>query len=561
MTKDRSFPLRTSGAGLLIAVGGWQGMDLPLDHAALVGGSATGAGVLMTAGAVAWWAQGRGSTGATISRWSRRRQRTDGTATFLDHYRRTSAVAMHRRVTHLRPSLADVSLVGRLRLPMTAVAVPLGKAGHRRLYASMEDNVLRVAGPRSGKTTAMAARIVDAPGGCVVTSTRVDLLRTLPIRAGLGPCHVYDPAGISGHGSTIKWSPLAGCRRPNIAQQRGYDMIPESGSAEGERWDSQARRVLGVLMHAAALADRPMRTVMRWMSADGAALQQVASEVDQALTRSPMADMMRLTARQYFATVDRTRSSIVTTAMPALSWLNDPRASTVGDCDVAESMDLGDLIDRSGTLYILGRNDGTTGPLTGALVAELIRLAEVTAEQRGGRLDPPMTLVLDEAPKVAPGPLHQWSADCGGRGILLDVAAQSLAALEATWGPAPARMIQSNANVILVGAGCKDPGDLAHWEKLSGTRNETVETHDPDGKLMSRTTRPVPVISAEQIANLEKGQAIVYGAGPVTIVRTPNTWARRDVRRALRRAVDLPKQTNYEDTMTDEERETEGAKS
>ncbi|MFE0532043.1 type IV secretory system conjugative DNA transfer family protein, partial [Micromonospora parva] len=346
-------------------------MDIPIEHADLIGGTAAGAGVLMAAGAATWWTRGRGSTGATISRWSRRRQRTDGTATLVDHYRRTSAVAMHRRVTHLRPSLADMSLVGRLRLPMTAVAVPLGQAGYRRLYASMEDNVLRVAGPRSGKTTAMAGRIVDAPGGCVVTSTRVDLLRTLPLRAAVGPCHVYDPAGISGHGSTIKWSPLAGCRRPNIAQQRGYDMIPEGGSAEGERWDSQARRVLGVLMHAAALADRPMRTVMRWMSADGAALQQVAAEVDQALSRSPMADMMRLTARQYFGTVDRTRSSIVTTAMPALAWLNDPRASTVGDCDVSESMDLADLIDRSGTLYILGRNDGTTGPLTGALVAEL----------------------------------------------------------------------------------------------------------------------------------------------------------------------------------------------
>lgn len=559
MAKDRSFPFRTTGAGLLVGATGWQVTELPLPHADLAGSTGAAAGALLAAGAVAWWAHGRQATGATLGRWTRRRERTDGTATLLDHYRHTSAIAMHRRLAHLRPSLADMSLVRRLRLPMTAVAVPLGRDGLRTLYVSFEDNVLRIAGPRSGKTTAMAARIIDAPGGCVVTTTRVDLLRTLPLRAAVGPCHVYDPAGISGQGSSIKWSPLVGCTSAETAYRRAYDMIPESGSAEGERWDAQARRILGVLMHAAALTNRPMRTVMRWLAAGERDIPQVAAEVDQALARSPMADMMRLGAQQYFATVDRTRTSIVTTAMPALAWLADERAAMVGDCEASESMDLTDLIDRSGTLYILGRQDGATGPLTGALVAELIKRAEVTAEQRGGRLDPPLTLALDEAPKVAPGPLHQWSADCGGRGIVLDIAAQSLAAIEATWGQEAARMIQTNASAILVGAGCKDPRDLEHWSALAGARDARVETRDADGKLVSTSTAPRPVITVDQIANLPKGRAIVYGLGPISIVRTPNTWARRAVRRALRHAADQPKETRYAEMYTEDIHDVEEA--
>jgi type IV secretory pathway TraG/TraD family ATPase VirD4 len=563
MSTDRSFPLKIAGAGLVSVGLGAEVLQLPLDHSTLIGSGAITLGIVTVGGSVVWWVNGRRSTAGVINRWSRRAQRSGGTATLRDHWRVTSARAIRKRAVVLKPSLAEVSWWERRRTAVDQFGAELGTAGMRRLWVSAEDNVMRIAGTRSGKTTAMAARILKAPGGCLVTSTRVDLLRTLPMRAQMGPCHIYDPAGISGRGSTIKWSPLVGCRQPAIAAARAADMIPESGSAEGERWDVQARRVLSVLMHAAALVDRPMRAVMRWLAADGPALAQVASEVDLALAKSPMVDAMRASARQYYHTVDRTRSSIVTTAMPALAWLTDGRAAAIGDCEVSESMDLGDLIDRSGTVYILGRKDGTTAPLTGALVAEIMRRSEVTAEHRGGRLDPHLTIVLDEATKVAPGPLHQWAADCGGRGIVLDVAVHSLAALEQTWGPYAARMILSTMNAILVGAGCKDPTDLAHWEKLSGMREEPVKTFDADGKLISESTRPVPVIPAAQIAALGKGEAIVYGLGPVSIIRTPNTWKWRRVRKSLRDALNLPQETTYgdDDRLYDadpEEQEQEG---
>lgn len=550
MTKDRSsYPVRTTGVGLVTGALGYVSTGMPLEHADLVGSSGVAGGVLLVGGSALWHMKQRGSTSGAINAWTRRSRRTGGTATWMDHRRRTSAAARRGQLAHLRPSQADLGWWARRRLDMAQVGVELGRTGLRHLYSSLEDNVLRVAGPRSGKTTAMGARIIDAPGGCVVTSTRVDLLKTLPLRAAKGPCHLYDPAGIAQSGSTVKWSPLQGCRRPEIAQQRADDMIPQKGSAEGERWDVQARRVLAILMHAAALTNETMGTVMRWLSADGEGLKHASAEVGQALATSPMVDSMRLNARQYYSTADKTRSSIVTTAMVALAWLTHPTAAAIGDCEPVESFDIDDLIDRQGTLYILGRNDGSTAALTGALVAELIRRAEFAAERRGGRLDPHLTLVLDEAAKVAPGPIHLWSADCGGRGILLDVAVQSLAAMEEAWGPAPARMILANSNAVLVGAGIKDPTDLAHWEKLSGVRYIEEEQRDKDGDVISRSMREVPTIPAAQIAALEKGRAILFGMGPVSIVVTPDTWKRRDVVRALRKArasMPVPK-TNYEE--------------
>jgi len=138
---------------------------------------------------------------------------------------------------------------------------------------------------------------------------------------------------------------------------------------------------------------------------------------------------------------------------------------------------------------------------------------------------------------------------------------QSIAALEETWGPAAARMILGNANAVLVGAGCKDPYDLAHWEKLSGVRFEQEEQLDDKGEVTARVPREVPTIPMAQIAALEKGKAIVYGLGPVTIITTPDTWKRRDVRRSLRQAVDLPRETNYaedDDLTRDESAEQPG---
>lgn len=553
---EKSTPMRMIGYGLIAEAGGYFVGQVPLENASSVGAAGLVGGVVLMGGGGLALYRGRQHTSARIDRWSRRSKRNNGVQSWTGHLKTTSSVAMRRRAKILRPSLAEMPVWQRVRVPVSEYAAYLGRCGTRKLWVSTEDVVLRVAGARSGKTTAMACRIVDAPGAVVVTSTRVDLLRwTAPMRAKKGPLYIFNPAGIGGYASTLKWSPLVGCKSIETAMRRADDLIPSAASDEREGWNDQARRVLAPLLFAAARGDLSMRKVLAWVSATGEQAKAAGRQVQEILDEVPEAAAMRENVKQFFGMSgenEKTRSSIVTTLMPALQWLSNPTAAAIGDAQgVDDLLDVDQLLDTNGTVYLLGGANRATSALTGALVAEIAYRASLRAEgMPGGRLDPSLLLALDEAALVAPGPLDRWTSDMGGRGIVLDIAVQSLAWLHKVWGLNGARIILGNAAVVLLGAGCKDPEDIAHWEALSGLREEIAETRDADGKVTSTSTRKVPVLSRDQIAGLPKFHAVVYGSGPISIIRTPNIFKRRDVQRVLRRSpVELLQETRYAQDM------------
>jgi len=466
----------------------------------------------------------RRGTRRHIARLDKKSRRSGGTATIIDHHRQTSAFAMKWRYQGgavLRPALRELGVIARWRTPLETYATKLGHSGLRRIWISAEDCVIRIAGTRAGKSQAMRVRIRNHIGGVVATSTRVDIIATRGHRTTIGPTHAYDPAGLLKGDAKARWSPLVGCQDPGIAAIRAYDMIPEDGSEEGKRWSIQARRLLRILMHAAAMGNRRMFDAAIWLAADGPAIPGAFEEIREALKDSPVRDEMLHSVKQFYQTADRTRSGIVVAAQPALAWAEIPEARAIGDCTVEESMDLYDIIDRRGTLYILGKKDGTTAPLTGALIGEIIRMAEIEAEQRGGRLDPSLLMSLDEVTKVCTAPVPELSADAGGRGIVLDIATQSIAAIKETWGDNGASMLITNCNAVLVGKGCKDPDDLQRWEDLSGKRWENQETVGKDGETKSITRNRVPVFSQSDIAQLRYRRVIAFGLGPPILIKTP----------------------------------------
>jgi hypothetical protein len=115
--------------------------------------------------------------------------------------------------------------------------------------------------------------------------------------------------------------------------------------------------------------------------------------------------------------------------MPALAWLTDSRAAAVGDGG-EDRFEVRALLDQAGTLYLLGAEDGVVAPLIAALTAEIAHQARtMAAGMRGGRLDPPLTIALDEAALVCPVPLDRWTADMGGRNITIHISVQSRAQL------------------------------------------------------------------------------------------------------------------------------------
>jgi type IV secretory pathway TraG/TraD family ATPase VirD4 len=365
----------------------------------------------------------------------------------------------------------------------------------------------------------------------IATSTRTDLIElTERCRAGKGPVRVFNPSGLGGLPSTVTFDPLSGCTEPATATARAADLLAGVTAAgrggDMEFWTGQARRVLACLLHAAALGEASMRDVLAWVADpdDG------SSEVQRFLRRSPEPGYSA-DALQFLSTNERTRSSICATIMPALGWLTDADAAAAardGNFDVAE------LLESAGTVYMLGAEDTQVAPLVTALTGHIARQARKIASRcPAGRLDPPLTLALDEAALICPIPLDNWTADMGGRGVTIHIAAQSRAQLRNRWGDTGAAAILNNAATLLVFGGTRDPDDLAAYSTLTGERDEEVPSFDEHGELHTTSIRRVPILSAAQVAQLPARHVVIIRRGMAPAVgRVQMAWKRHDVRHA-----------------------------
>jgi type IV secretion system protein VirD4 len=400
------------GAGLvLLGTAALQRADDERGRQLAIGLTVVGAVVLLVIVALLWRRYG-GSAGQ-VQRWSRRSRRNDGVASPWALFRVASWLAVRRRATVVRPSFAQVPRWRRLFVPTTEFATALARVGALRIWSSAEDVTIRIGGPRTGKTGELAGRIVEAPGAVIATSTRTDLVYlTGPIRALRGPVHVFNPSGLGGLASTITFDPISGCAEPRTAVSRASDLlagVSATGRAgDMEFWQGQARRVLAALLHAAALGGATMRDVLSWVADPDAG----SGDVQRALRHSPE-PAFELDAQQFLGTNERTRSSICSTIMPALGWLSD---STAAEAATGGAFDVEQLLVECGTVYMLGADDGQVAPLVTALTGHIAREARrIAGHLPGGRLDPPLTLALDEAALICPIPLDNWTADMGGR--------------------------------------------------------------------------------------------------------------------------------------------------
>jgi type IV secretion system protein VirD4 len=485
-------------------------------------------GVLLCGGAGMW--NRRGHAAAVVTRWGRRSSKKHGVAATWDIVRVASWVAMRRKATTVRPSLADLTRRQRVRVGTGQVAVPLCRAGLMRVWASVEDVICVFGRPRSGKSGWLAHHIIDAPGAVLVTSTRTDLHDlTAGLRAARGPVAVFNPTGLGDLPTTVTFDPLSGCANPVTAHERATDLLSgaaRAGVGDREYWEGQARRVLTALLHAAALGALGMPDVLRWVANPDAAARQVLS----LLRRSSSAGSYVPDAEQFLTTNDKTRSSITSTIMPALGWLANPTACAAATR--AAPLDVARWLRSRGTIYLLGAEESQVAPLVAALTGHIAREGRrIAARAPSGRLDPPLTLVLDECALIAPVPLDSWTSDMGGRGVQIIAAFQSRAQLVTRWGEAAARVILNNTGATVLFSYGGDTDDLAHWSRLAGDRDELHTTHDPQGRVTSRTTRKVPVITPTQLTTLPRRRVVVFRHGmPVVVGRVQMAWSRRDVK-------------------------------
>ncbi len=373
----RHLPVRPITAVLLLLGFAWAtGHATRFAHLSTL--SLTAAGGLAAAIAITWWIRYLApaiSTGAWVGRRDDASQHAGGVATWIDVGEYAGATAMRRRAPQLRPSLARKG--GSAAAPDPAhrvrraagedVWLPIGNV----VYSACENVTLRFGGPRIGKTSSLACHAVDAPGALLVTTSRTDLLITPAARAqATRPGRGVQPDRPGQPQSTVRWSAVAGCHDYATALRRAADLIPEGGTAaEGERWDAQARGLLAVLLHAAALRGRPpaRRPGLDLPGRPG------RRAPDRARPRSvPEPARPEPDVRSIYGTNERTLTSITTTMLPALRWLNDATAADAGDAapDDPDLLDVDVRHRARDSLYLIGR-DGGARTLIGALTAEV----------------------------------------------------------------------------------------------------------------------------------------------------------------------------------------------
>ncbi|MDQ0714458.1 hypothetical protein QFZ55_003910 [Streptomyces luteogriseus] len=304
-------------------------------------------------------------------------------------------------------------------LPATGLATPASLFAQERVGGW--EKVL--VAPRETRQATAAQAVRDAEGPAVIVTSNPLLWQdTKDARAKLGPTHLYDPTHLCDTPSRLHWSPTSGCEDKATASQRATALLtPVRPTAKlDQALTDTATTLLRSYLHAAAIDGRTIRHVHRW--SQGTQIQDAvrilrtnpkaapgsAGELEGALTAHPERRDM---AQQ-----------LTTRALAALSTVNIREACTPNRTD---ALALDSFVHEGGTLYVVGesiedpRTNPGAMPLLTALVSSVVERGRHMAERSSaGRLDPPMTLVLDDVAAVAPLPqLPELLATGADRGM------------------------------------------------------------------------------------------------------------------------------------------------
>ncbi|MFD7856396.1 type IV secretory system conjugative DNA transfer family protein [Streptomyces microflavus] len=268
---------------------------------------------------------------------------------------------------------------------------------------------LLVYAPASVRRPTVVQAIQDAEGpALVVTSDPTVWAETKDARAKLGPVLIHDPGHLCDTPARLHWSPTTGCEHPDTAAVRAAALLaPVRPQARIDAAVADtAQTLLQCWLHAAAVDGRPFRQVARWASGAGAhepvrllrthpkAASGLAGLLESALTGYPE---RREVARE-----------LNVRAFSALSSVHIRDACTPNRSDSAA---LESFAREGGTLYLVGepiedpRTRPGAMPLLTALASHVVEHGRrMAARSSDGRLDPPMTLILDDVAAVAPLP-------------------------------------------------------------------------------------------------------------------------------------------------------------
>ncbi|MGW8527002.1 type IV secretory system conjugative DNA transfer family protein [Nocardiopsis sp. NPDC055824] len=489
----------------------WPGVDTPW----IVGGIAAVGGAVVAAA----------TTGTTLF-LGRFRASVPGLATVRDVRDFTHGPRLEQ-ARRLRTDLKDKP---RKEITGADVGLILGFLEGTRtlLRASFEDVILILAGPRSGKTSRIVAQqVLEAIGFCLVTSVRADAYAiTARARGKLGKVFLFDPQEIAHRPQETWWDMLgwAGRKLDNARRvARNLSKTVEDPDKRGgdAYFTAAGQATLTNLLYAAGLGGRPLSDLLAW-STDH--LDAAPVDILREHGLGALADSLRETAEL----PDETRRGVYGHVQQALMPLYDPQiARWVTLQDGATEFVPEDHVGRTDTLYLLSKKgsggaSGVIASLTDACIDAAVTQAEAT---RGGRIQPPPRLTLDEAANVCKiEDLPDLYSTLGGMGIQVTTILQSYDQGVDAWGRSGMKKMWGAATVKLIGAGLDDYSFVDQVSQLVGMRaivEESLST-SRQGASTTRSRRRERIIDAAEVRELERSTALMFATSTrPALIRMP----------------------------------------
>jgi len=459
--------------------------------------------------------------------------------------RRPAAV----RAQRLRPSLTDRKAKS---LPAGDVGVLLGRLGSAELFCSWEDVAVAFMAPRSGKTTTLAVPVtLAAPGPVVLTSNKTEGWKeTAALREAETGERVwtFDPQRIAHTPQDWWWNPLRELRSVAEANRLAGHFVATVEDDRRDIWGPAARELLATLLLAAAVSGGTLLDVYAWLADE-------ATPIPGGLLREHGYDLLARTLRGTQDSPPETRGSVYFTARAATACLRDGQITawvtppTPPDAEVGGSVDRGaaDAPDGVGrplvefrpeafpgsrqTLYLLSKDEGgSAGPLVAALTDRVLRCGVTAAEHRGGRLDPPMVLVLDEAANICRiADLPALYSHLGSRGIVPLTILQSYSQAVGVWGETGTKALWGAATIKLIGPGMDDPAFAEDLSRLVGDHDVLTVSRSSSGggrggASRTHATRQQRILPASAVRELGKGQALLLATGAKPALLSLQPW-------------------------------------
>ena len=348
--------------------------------------------------------------------------------------------------------------------------VSLGRVNGRLVAAEPLQSVIALGPTQSQKTSGLVIpAVLEWDGPVLAAGVKPDLIgSTIGRRWQKGEVFLYDPAGTTGMEANT-WTPLSRCDRWEGAYRMALSLVNASrltrADRDAEGMAGDTTNLLAAMLLAAAVGGRSMSDVLRWGQRQDR--DDISAGIDVA--NAPA-------ARDAFESIwrlpDETRSRVYGQVPRVIDAYTDP---TVKEASVGTQFTAERLLDGlANTVYVSlpAHEQRRLGPLTMALVQDVIELAFERSRDRGAPIDPALLVVLDDAASSAPLPqLDLYAANAGGHGVQLVTAFRHLSQMRARYDDrAEAVFANHRAKIIL--SGVTDAETLTVLSHLLG--DETI---------------------------------------------------------------------------------------